>query len=123
MTRGDGGLAKMLEADAAAEAAGRQAKSRGAPAGAVGRGEAAAGCRRAAPLKRGGGHVALTSDMNFLQMGRISLDSVALNIMTCLSCGVILKMSCTSPRMSARPAPPPCQHKAHSTSPCAIGCF
>lgn len=36
---------------------------------------------------------ALTSDMNFLQMGRISLDSVAENIMTCLSCGVILKMS------------------------------
>ena len=39
--------------------------------------------------------------MNFLQMGRISLLSVAENIMTCLSCGVILKMSCTSPRMSA----------------------
>lgn len=45
---------------------------------------------------------ALTSDMNFLQMGRISLESVAENIMTCLSCGVILKMSCTSLRMSAR---------------------
>lgn len=42
--------------------------------------------------------------MNFLQMGRISLESVAENIMTCLSCGVILKMSCTSPRMSAQRA-------------------
>ena len=39
--------------------------------------------------------------MNFLQMGRISADSVAENIMTCLSCGVCLKMSCTSARMSA----------------------
>ncbi len=40
--------------------------------------------------------------MNFLQMGRISWDSVAENIMTCLSCGVCLKMSCTSARMSAQ---------------------
>jgi hypothetical protein len=36
-----------------------------------------------------------TSRMNFLQMGRISLDRVALNIMTCLSWGVRLKMACT----------------------------
>ena len=43
--------------------------------------------------------------MNFLQTGRISLDSVALNIMTCLECGVLLKMVCTSPRMSARTTP------------------
>lgn len=53
----------------------------------------AVGC---ATLERG-----RTSDMNFLQIGRISLLSVALNIMTCLSCGVCLKMDCTSPRMSA----------------------
>ena len=39
--------------------------------------------------------------MNFLQTGRISLLSVALNIITCLSCGVDLKMSWMSPRMSA----------------------
>jgi len=39
--------------------------------------------------------------MNFLQMGRTSLLRVALNIMTCLSWGVSLKMACTSPRMSA----------------------
>mmetsp|Transcript_12054 Transcript_12054/g.30713 ORF Transcript_12054/g.30713 Transcript_12054/m.30713 type:complete len:205 (-) Transcript_12054:208-822(-) len=38
--------------------------------------------------------------MNFLQMGRISLESVAENIITCLSCGVSLKISCTSERMS-----------------------
>ena len=47
----------------------------------------------------------LTLVMNFLQMGRISLDRVALNIMTCFSCGVILKMSCRSPRMSAQHSP------------------
>ena len=47
----------------------------------------------------GGGR---TSDMNFLQIGRISCESVALNIMTCFSCGVALKISCTSARMSAR---------------------
>ena len=41
--------------------------------------------------------------MNFLQTGRISLASVALNIMTCLEWGVALKMFCTSPRMSAHP--------------------
>ncbi len=57
-----------------------------------------AGGAAAAAARRG----RLTSDMNFLQTGRISLDSVAENIMTCLSCGVILKMSCTSPRMSAQ---------------------
>mmetsp|Transcript_8954 Transcript_8954/g.33413 ORF Transcript_8954/g.33413 Transcript_8954/m.33413 type:complete len:201 (+) Transcript_8954:669-1271(+) len=39
--------------------------------------------------------------MNFLQTGRISLESVALNIMTCLSCGVILKISWTSARISS----------------------
>ena len=39
--------------------------------------------------------------MNFLHTGRISLDSVAENIMTCLSCGVILKISWTSARMSS----------------------
>ncbi len=42
----------------------------------------------------------LTSCMNFLHMGLISLLSVALNIITCLSCGVILNISCTSARMS-----------------------
>ena len=46
--------------------------------------------------------IKLTSFMNFLHTGRISLDSVAENIITCLSCGVILKISCTSARMSAR---------------------
>ena len=40
--------------------------------------------------------------MNFLQTGRISLLSVALNIITCFSCGVWQKMLCTSPRMSAQ---------------------
>ena len=49
--------------------------------------------------RAGKGH---TSVMNFLQTGRTSADSVAENIMTCLSCGVILKISCTSARMSAR---------------------
>lgn len=44
--------------------------------------------------------VGRTLDMNFLQTGRTSCESVALNIMTCFSCGVFLKMSCTSPRMS-----------------------
>lgn len=38
--------------------------------------------------------------MNFLQVGRISLLRVAENIMTCLWCGVDLKISCTSRRMS-----------------------
>lgn len=42
-----------------------------------------------------------TSDMNFLQTGLISELRVALNIMTCLSWGVSLKMACTSDRMSA----------------------
>lgn len=42
----------------------------------------------------------ITSCMNFLQTGRISLDSVALNIMTCLLCGVLLNISCTSRRIS-----------------------
>ena len=40
--------------------------------------------------------------MNFLQTVRISVFSVAENIITCFSCGVALKMSCTSLRMSAR---------------------
>jgi len=39
--------------------------------------------------------------MNFLQTGRISLLSVALNIITCLPCGVLRKISCTSFLMSA----------------------
>lgn len=42
----------------------------------------------------------ITLFMNFLQTGRISLGRVAENIMTCFSCGVILKTSCTSRRMS-----------------------
>lgn len=42
----------------------------------------------------------ITSCINFLQTGRISLDSVALNIMTCLLCGVLLNISCTSRRIS-----------------------
>ena len=44
-----------------------------------------------------------TSCMNFLQMPRtpVSLDRVAENMSTCLSCGVFLKIACTSPRMSA----------------------
>lgn len=37
--------------------------------------------------------VDLTSVMNFLQIGRISLLSVAENIITCLSCGVARKIS------------------------------
>ena len=42
----------------------------------------------------------LTSCMNFLQTGRISLPKVALNIMTCFSCGVARKISWTSLLMS-----------------------
>lgn len=42
----------------------------------------------------------LTSCMNLRQTGRMSLLSVALNIMTCFSWGVILKISCTSRLMS-----------------------
>lgn len=42
----------------------------------------------------------LTFCMNFLQIGRISLLSVALNIMTCLECGVARKTCWTSRRMS-----------------------
>lgn len=38
--------------------------------------------------------------MNFLQTGRMSLESVALNIITCFSCGVALKISWTSRLMS-----------------------
>ena len=38
--------------------------------------------------------------MNFLQMGFISLESVAVNIITCFWCGVARKMFCTSARMS-----------------------
>lgn len=45
--------------------------------------------------------VGRTSDMNFLQIGRISLLSVALNIMTCFSCGVCRKIDWTSDLMSA----------------------
>lgn len=43
----------------------------------------------------------ITSCMNFLQTGRISLLRVALNIMTCFSWGVTRKISWTSRRMSA----------------------
>mmetsp|Transcript_9230 Transcript_9230/g.28717 ORF Transcript_9230/g.28717 Transcript_9230/m.28717 type:complete len:201 (-) Transcript_9230:207-809(-) len=39
--------------------------------------------------------------MNFLQTGRISLLSVALNIITCFLCGDLTKMDCTSLRMSS----------------------
>ena len=42
----------------------------------------------------------LTSCMNFLQTGLMSLERVALNIITCFSCGVARKISCTSRRMS-----------------------
>ena len=38
--------------------------------------------------------------MNFLTTGRMSLGRVALNIMTCFSRGVEMKICCTSPRMS-----------------------
>lgn len=43
----------------------------------------------------------ITSCINFLQTGRISLLSVALNIITCFSWGVLRNISCTSRRMSA----------------------
>ena len=46
----------------------------------------------------------LTSCMNNLQIGRISLLRVALNIIVCLSQGVALKMICTSARMSTQRA-------------------
>ena len=38
--------------------------------------------------------------MNFLQIGRISCESVALNIITCFWVGVARKISCTSRRIS-----------------------
>lgn len=44
----------------------------------------------------------LTSCMNFLHTGRISLLKVALNIMHCFSWGVRRKISCTSRRISGR---------------------
>ena len=44
----------------------------------------------------------LTSCMNFLQTGLISLERVAENIMTCFSWGVARKISCTSRRMSEK---------------------
>lgn len=43
----------------------------------------------------------LTLDMNFLQTARISGESVAENIITCLSWGVCLKISWMSARISA----------------------
>lgn len=42
----------------------------------------------------------LTSCMNFLQTTRKSLGNVALNIITCFSCGVIFTISWTSRRIS-----------------------
>jgi hypothetical protein len=42
----------------------------------------------------------ITSCMNFLQTGRISLLSVALNIITCFPWGVLRNISCTSRLMS-----------------------
>lgn len=42
----------------------------------------------------------ITSCINFFATGRISLDNVALNIMTCLPCGVLRNISCTSLLMS-----------------------
>lgn len=44
----------------------------------------------------------LTSCMNFLHTGRISLLKVALNIMHCFSWGVRRKISCTSRRISGK---------------------
>lgn len=43
-----------------------------------------------------------TSCINFLQTGRISLLKVAENIITCLPCGVLRKISCTSRRISVK---------------------
>ena len=43
----------------------------------------------------------LTSSMNFLQIGLMSSDRVALNIRTCFWFGVFKKISCTSLRMSS----------------------
>lgn len=43
-----------------------------------------------------------TSRINFLQTGRISDDSVAENIMTCLSWGVFLKMACSAQRKCSK---------------------
>ena len=43
----------------------------------------------------------ITSCMNFLQTGRMSLDRVAENIITCFECGVARKISWMSRRMSA----------------------
>lgn len=64
----------------------------------LGRAEAAA--LRSQPPRAGQGVTLLTSCMNFLQTGRISLLRVALNIMHCFSWGVRRKISCTSRRMS-----------------------
>jgi len=43
--------------------------------------------------KRQAGAGIITSCMNFLQTGRISLDRVAENIITCFECGVARKIS------------------------------
>jgi len=49
--------------------------------------------------------------MNFLQTGLTSALSVAENIITCLSCGVFLKMACTSARISIDS-----RHLSHSST-------
>ena len=46
----------------------------------------------AAVVKLGCGGGERTSCMNLLHVGRTSLLRVALNIMTCLSCGVFMKI-------------------------------
>merc|ERR1719323_656550 len=46
-------------------------------------------------------YTSIGSCMNFLHTGLISLERVALNIITCFSWGVARKISCTSRRMSS----------------------
>jgi len=54
-----------------------------------------------APILNYAAGIFITSCMNFLHTGRISLLRVALNIITCFSCGVKRNISCTSRRISA----------------------
>ena len=80
--------------------------------------EAAVG--RSAKKRQPGGEI-ITSCMNFLQTGRMSLQSVAENIITCLECGVARNISWMSRRISAHTHRPTddckcrqCQFRKHS---------
>lgn len=60
------------------------------------------GGRPAGQVDKEGRRDLITSCMNLRHTGRISLLRVALNIMTCFSCGVMRKISWTSRRISIK---------------------